>query len=217
MTDILSALFDLLLHVDQHIDALIDAYGIFTHAILFIVIFVETGLVIMPFLPGDSLLFAAGAFAGKGTLDLPLLLGLLSVAAIVGDSVNYWVGAKTGRRVFTAEHPLINKKYLVRAQEFYDRHGEMTIIIARFVPIVRTFAPFLAGVASMRYSKFLAYNITGGLLWVFSLVLAGYFLGGMPIVEENFTLVIYLIIATSILPGVIEFLRAKFRRKNDLR
>lgn len=213
--EILSALFgylvhafEVLLHLDKYLGAVIQDYGAWTYLILFLIIFCETGLVVTPILPGDSLLFAIGAFCGLGYLDLGLTLALLCAAAILGDTVNYAVGKFIGPKVFHYENSRIfRKEYLQKTHAFYEKYGGKTIIIARFVPIVRTFAPFVAGVGAMTYGKFLAYNVIGGLLWVLSITLAGYFFGNIPAVKNNFTAVIMGIIFVSILPGVIEYLR----------
>jgi len=197
-----------LLHLDKYLGAVIQDYGAWTYLILFLIIFCETGLVVTPILPGDSLLFAIGTFCGLGYLDLPLTLALLAAAAILGDTVNYAVGKYIGPKVFHYENSRIFKKeYLRKTHAFYEKYGGKTIIIARFVPIVRTFAPFVAGVGAMTYGKFLAYNVIGGLLWVFSITLAGYFFGNIPAVKNNFTAVIMGIIVVSVLPGVIEYIR----------
>ena len=201
---------DLFLHLDTHLQTVIQSYGTWTYVILFFIIFCETGLVVTPILPGDSLLFAAGAFAATGSLDLAWLLILLTVAAVLGDAVNYAVGHFMGPKVFSQpDSRFLKREYLDRTHQFYEKYGGKTIIIARFVPIVRTFAPFVAGVGSMTYAKFASYNITGGLLWVGVCVLAGYAFGNIPVVQENFTLVILGIIFVSILPGIIEFLRQR--------
>lgn len=213
--EILSALFgylvhafNVLMHLDKYLGGVIQAYGAWTYLILFLIIFCETGLVVTPILPGDSLLFAIGAFCGLGHLDLALTLGLLSVAAVLGDTVNYAVGHYIGPRAFHYENSRIFKKeYLQKTHAFYEKYGGKTIIIARFVPIVRTFAPFVAGVGAMTYGKFLAYNVAGGLLWVFSVTLAGYFFGNIPVVRNNFTAVIMGIIVVSVLPGAVEYVR----------
>jgi len=213
--EILSALFgylvhafNVLMHLDKYLGGVIQAYGAWTYLILFLIIFCETGLVVTPILPGDSLLFAIGAFCGLGHLDLALTLGLLSVAAVLGDTVNYAVGHYIGPRAFHYENSRIFKKeYLQKTHAFYEKYGGKTIIIARFVPIVRTFAPFVAGVGAMTYGKFLAYNVAGGLLWVFSVTLAGYFFGNIPVVKNNFTAVIMGIIVVSVLPGAVEYVR----------
>ena len=201
---------DLFLHLDTHLQTVIQSYGTWTYVILFLIIFCETGLVVTPILPGDSLLFAAGAFAATGALDLAWLLILLTVAAVLGDAVNYAIGHFMGPKVFSQpDSRFLKREYLDRTHQFYEKYGGKTIIIARFVPIVRTFAPFVAGVGSMTYAKFASYNITGGLLWVGVCVLAGYAFGNIPVVQENFTLVILGIIFVSILPGIIEFLRQR--------
>ena len=201
---------DLFLHLDTHLQTVIQSYGTWTYVILFLIIFCETGLVVTPILPGDSLLFAAGAFAATGSLDLAWLLILLTVAAVLGDAVNYAIGYFMGPKVFSQpDSRFLKREYLDRTHQFYEKYGGKTIIIARFVPIVRTFAPFVAGVGSMTYAKFASYNVIGGLLWVSVCVLAGYAFGNIPVVQENFTLVILGIIFVSILPGIIEFLRQR--------
>lgn len=208
--DILREFINIFFHLDKYLTLVIQQYDQWTYAILFAVIFCETGLVVTPLLPGDSLLFAAGAFAATGALNLFWLLGGLSVAAILGDTVNYWMGYAMGPRVFKeGNRRVFKKEYLDRTQAFYDKYGGKTIIIARFVPIVRTFAPFVAGVGKMNYGKFIFYNITGGLLWVAVCCFAGYFFGNIPVVKDNFTLVILAIIFISILPGVIELVRQR--------
>jgi membrane-associated protein len=201
---------DLFLHLDTHLNTVIRDYGMWTYLILFLIVFCETGLIVTPILPGDSLLFAAGTFAASGALDVTWLLLLLTVAAVLGDAVNYTIGHFMGPKVFAQEDSRIFKKeYLDRTHQFYEKYGGKTIIIARFVPIVRTFAPFVAGVGNMTYAKFASYNIIGGVLWVAVCVLAGYVFGNLPIVKENFTLVILGIIFISILPGIIEYLRQR--------
>ena len=209
--ELVGFLIDFVLHIDVHLAEIIRAYGGWTYLILFGIVFCETGLVVTPFLPGDSLLFAAGAFASAGALDPWVLFALLTVAAIVGDSVNYWIGARVGPKVFTEGHRFLNPKHLQRTHEFYERHGGKAIILARFVPIVRTFAPFVAGIGQMTYAKFLMYNVVGGVAWVGLFVSLGYFFGSLPAVEENFTLVIYAIVVISVLPMVWEFVRARLR------
>jgi len=201
-------LVDVLLNLDKHLDLVIRNYGIWTYAIFFVVIFLETGFVVTPFLPGDSLLFAAGAFASLGSLDLKWLIVVLSIAAIIGDTVNYWIGYVTGPRVFSKDRSrFLNKKYLDRTHQFYERYGGKTIILARFIPIIRTFAPFVAGMGMMTYSRFITYNIAGGIGWVVILVLGGYFFGNIALVKQNFSVAIFTIILISILPGIIEFIR----------
>jgi membrane-associated protein len=206
----LDYIIDLLLHLDRHLKVIIDTYGAWTYGILFVIIFCETGLVVTPFLPGDSLLFAAGAFAAAGVLDPWWILILLSVAAILGDSANYWIGERIGQRAFEPGHyRFLKPAYLQKTHQFYEKYGGKTIIIARFVPIVRTFAPFLAGVGTMSYRYFLTYNVVGGLLWTVGFVGVGYFFGNLPFVKNNFSLVIIAIIILSVMPGVIEFFRAR--------
>ena len=220
---LLKDFLDFFLHLDAHLFVLIQDYGIWIYAILFLIIFVETGLVVMPFLPGDSLLFAAGTFCAgvtKGTemaeLNLWLVLLLLIIAAILGDGVNYFLGKTIGAKVLQwkiGKRQLVKQKYIDQTQAFYEKHGSKTIIIARFVPIVRTFAPFIAGIGAMSYSKFLKFNIIGGIAWVCGLTLLGYFFGNLSFVQKNFELVIFGIIGLSLVPMVFEILRAKLGSK----
>jgi membrane-associated protein len=210
--DFVKSVMDLFLHLDDHLREIIAHYGVWTHLILFLIVFAETGLVVTPFLPGDSLLFAAGTFAALGSLDLWLVVVLLIGAAILGDTVNYWVGAWIGPRAFSGNVRFLRKDYLERTHAFYERHGGKTIILARFVPIIRTFAPFVAGVGAMSYPKFITYNIVGAVLWVGLFVPLGYFFGNFPAVKENFTLVILAIIAISVLPIALEAIRARRSR-----
>lgn len=209
--DVISNLIDLFLHLDKYLDVVIQTYGVWTYLLLFMIIFMETGLVVTPFLPGDSLLFAAGAFAGLGSLNVFILFLLLSVAAIIGDTVNYWIGHYIGPRAFSGDIRFLKKEHLDRTHEFYERHGGKTIILARFVPIVRTFAPFVAGVGAMSYGRFISYNIFGGILWVGLFAFGGYFFGNLPLVQNNFSLVVLAIIFLSILPAVFEFLKERRR------
>ncbi len=202
-------LIDLFLHLDVHLGELIQQYHTFTYVILLIVIFAETGFVFFPFLPGDSLLFAAGTFAAVGSLNVHLLFVILSCAAILGDTVNYWIGHYLGEKLFNKYPRTLKKEYIDKTNKFYEKYGGKTIIIARFVPIVRSFAPFVAGVGSMTYSKFISYNIIGGVLWCASFVYCGYFFGNLSIVKNNFSFVIIAIIFISILPGIIEFIKHK--------
>jgi len=214
--DFIAQLIDFLLHLDVHLDALVTSYEAWTYAILFIILFCETGLVVTPFLPGDSLLFAAGTLSARGgnPLDPGWLLLLLIVAAVLGDTVNYWIGHYIGPRVFHYEGSrLFKRQHLDRTHRFYEKHGGKTIIIARFIPIIRTFAPFVAGVGSMTYRKFIAYNVIGGVVWVLLFVLGGYYFGNIPVVKRNFTLVIMVIIILSVMPAVIEVLRQKYGKK----
>ena len=207
---LIGTLIDVLLHLDRHLSDVIQQYGVWTYLILFLIIFCETGLVVTPFLPGDSLLFAVGTFAAIGALDLWLAMLLLAVAAILGDSLNYAIGARLGPRVFRQEGVrFLNRKHLDRTHEFYERYGAKTIVIARFVPIVRTFAPFVAGIGQMSYPRFLFYNVAGALLWIVSLVVGGYLFGNIPVVRRNFSLVIFAIIGLSILPPIIEVWRQR--------
>jgi membrane-associated protein len=206
-------LIDIFLHLDKYLGAIIQDYGTLTYLLLFIVIFMETGLVVTPFLPGDSLIFAAGAFAGLGSLNPLLIFGLLGFAAILGDTANYWIGHYIGPRAFSGSIRFLKKEYLDRTHAFYEKHGGKTIILARFIPIIRTFAPFVAGVGAMTYGKFISYNIIGGLLWVAVFTFMGYFFGNLPIVQENFSLVIIAIILISIMPAVIEFVKEKLRQR----
>lgn len=212
MTELVTMLFDFVLHLDRHLGAIIAQYGVWTHLLLFLIVFCETGLVVTPFLPGDSLLFAAGTFAALGSLDVHLLVLLLAVAAIAGDTLNYWVGAWAGPRVLNGRSRWLRQDYLERTHRFYERHGGKTIILARFVPIIRTFAPFVAGVGAMSYRRFLLFNIVGGVVWVALFSYAGYFFGNIPVVRRNFTIVIMAIIVISVLPIAIEFLRARRQR-----
>ncbi len=211
--DIFFMVLSFLLHVDKHLFELVDAYGALVYLFLFLIVFCETGLVVTPFLPGDSLLFASGMLAGAGRLDLFALMAVLLAAAVVGDAVNYHVGRFLGPPVFEREYRLLNKKHLLRAQEFYERHGGKAIILARFVPVVRTFAPFVAGVATMRYARFFSFNITGALLWVGLLTPAGYFWGNLEWVQKNFSLLIYAIILVSCLPIAVEIARGLMRSR----
>jgi membrane-associated protein len=206
----LQYLIDLILHLDKHLDIIIKDFGVWTYAILFLIVFCETGLVVTPILPGDSLLFAAGALAGRGGLNVHLLALGLIVAAILGDAVNYMTGHFIGPKVFEKKNSKIFRpEYLEKTQKFYDKYGGKTIIIARFVPIVRTFAPFLAGVGKMNYFKFAMYNVSGAFLWVLSLTYAGYIFGEVPVVKNNFGLVVIGIIIVSILPAVFEIIKAR--------
>lgn len=222
--EIIKGLFDFILHLDNHLFQMIMDYGIWIYAILFLIIFVETGLVVMPLLPGDSLLFAAGTFCAgvvneageEAKLSLVLVLGLLIVAAIIGDGLNYFFGKTIGLKVLSWKiggKQIVKQKYIDQTHEFYEKHGPKTIIIARFVPIVRTFAPFVAGIGEMSYRKFIRFNIIGGITWVVGLTLLGYFFGNLEFVQKNFETVIFGIIGLSILPMIIEIIRNKFKKK----
>ncbi|HMZ04397.1 MAG TPA: DedA family protein [bacterium] len=213
--ELIAQFIDFFIHLDVHLGELIQNYGTWTYLILFLIIFAETGLVVTPILPGDSLLFAAGAFAGLGYLDPWWLFILLTVAGIIGDSVNYAVGLRIGPKIFHKENVrFLNKEYLQQAHMFYEKHGGKTIIFARFIPIIRTFAPFVAGIGQMTYRHFIFYNIIGSIAWVGLFVSSGYFFGNIPTVRKNFTLVIVAIIIISVIPAVIEFIRA--RRKSGI-
>ena len=204
--ELLAFLIDVVLHLDRHLAELVQNYGAWIYLILFLVIFAETGLVVTPFLPGDSLLFVAGTLAASGGMDPVLLMVLLCIAAIAGDSVNYAVGKHVGERLVRSGR-FVRQEHIDRTHAFFEKYGGKTIVIARFVPIVRTFAPFVAGMGAMDYGRFLFFNVTGGILWVVSLTTAGYFFGNLPIVKNNLSLVIIGIIIASIMPGVIEYLR----------
>lgn len=200
-------IFDFILHIDVHLGQIILQYGLVTYGILFAIIFVETGLVFVPFLPGDSLLFAAGAFAALGSLNLWIILGLMMIAAIAGDTLNYWIGHFFGDKLVANPNVPINKEHIEETQRFFDKHGGKTIIMARFVPIVRTFAPFVAGIGRMRYSQFVSYNIIGGVAWVCVATMAGFFFGNIPFVRENFSLVVLGIVGISVLPMIFPLVK----------
>jgi membrane-associated protein len=213
--ELINKIIDIVLHLDRYLGAIIQQYGLWTYAILFVVIFIETGFVVMPFLPGDSLLFAVGTFAAIGSFKVGWLILVLSAAAILGDTVNYWIGHYVGPKVFAKEKArFFKKEHLERTHAFYEKHGGKTIIIARFVPIIRTFAPFVAGIGRMSYGRFIAYNVVGGVGWVVLLVGAGYFFGNIQVVRKNFSLAILAIIAISTVPIVTEFLRHR-KKKPD--
>ena len=207
-----SQMVDFVLHIDHHLDQIIQTYGTWTYLLLFGIVFCETGLVVTPFLPGDSLLFAVGTFAARGSLDLVTSLTVLASASIIGDTVNYVIGRRVGPAVFQKkESRLFNPAHLVRAHHFYEKYGAKTIVLARFLPILRTFAPFVAGIGRMRYPKFLAFSVAGSATWVGLFVLAGYFFGNIPIVRDHFSIVIMVIIAMSVVPVVSEFIRHRGR------
>jgi membrane-associated protein len=208
-----SEILSFILHIDKHLAGLVDAYGVLVYGILFLIVFCETGLVLTPFLPGDSLLFAAGALAGAGALDISIVIPLLIAAAVIGDNVNYAIGRRIGPRVFHTGSRFFKQEYLVRTHAFYEKHGGKTIVLARFVPIVRTFAPFVAGVGRMEYRKFMAYNIGGGVGWVCFFCLLGYFFGGLSWVKENFSVTVIAIILVSVLPIAIEWIRHRRERR----
>jgi membrane-associated protein len=213
--EIIKFLIDFILHMDVHLNEIISNYGSWTYGILAGIIFLETGFVVTPFLPGDSLLFAAGTFASLGSLNPFLLFGLLTTAAIVGDTVNYHIGQYIGERAFSGEIKFLKQEYLEKTQDFYDKHGGKAIILARFVPIIRTFAPFVAGVGTMKYRKFIAYNVIGGIVWVAIFIFLGYYFGNIPFVKKNFELVIFAIIAISFIPPIYEFFKARKELKEE--
>jgi membrane-associated protein len=212
MADMLITFIDLFLHLDRYLGELLQYFGAGTYVVLFLIIFCETGLVVTPILPGDSLLFGLGAFAAnpflKGPLEVEWLFLTLSVAAIAGDTVNYAIGHYLGPRVFhNGQYRFLKREYLERTHRFYEKHGGKTIVIARFIPIIRTFAPFVAGIGEMNYSRFISYNVIGGIAWIATFVFGGYFFGNLPVIKNNFTLVIIAIVILSVLPGVIEYFR----------
>jgi len=211
--DLIKFVIDFILHIDVHLGQIILTYGVVTYAILFLIIFMETGLVFTPFLPGDSLLFAAGAFAALGSLNIFVLLFLLWLAAFLGDTSNYWIGHFFGKKL--VDHPKIpiDEKHIKETQKFFNKHGGKTIILARFIPFIRTFAPFVAGIGNMHYGQFISYNIIGGALWVAIATVSGFFFGNLPFVRENFSLVIFGVIIISLLPIIIEVLRKKLKKK----
>lgn len=204
---VIQFVLDLFLNLDTHLSAVISQYGAWTYALLFIVIFIETGFVVTPFLPGDSLIFAAATFAALGSLNVVLLFVLLAVAAVLGDTVNYWIGHYLGDRAYNIRW--IKKEYLERTHAFFERHGGKTIFLARFVPIIRTFAPFVAGIGRMSYGYFISYNVFGGIAWVGLFTAAGYLFGNIPFIRDHFSLVIMGIVVVSVLPMVIEAIRAR--------
>ena len=210
--ELIKHLFDVVLHIDRYLDFIIRNYGAWRYGILFLVIFCETGLVITPFLPGDSLLFAVGAIAAStGAMEPVSLFVLISLAAILGNTTNYWIGHKIGPAVFDKNSRFLNKEQLHKTHRFYEKHGGLTIIVTRFMPIIRTFAPFVAGVGAMTYAKFFIYNIIGGVLWAGSFIFAGYFFGNIPFIKKNFSIVIFAIIIISVLPAIIEFIKQRRR------
>jgi membrane-associated protein len=212
--ELITAFIDIVLHLDRHLQVLIQNYGAWIYLILFLIIFCETGLVVTPFLPGDSLLFVAGALAATGAMYVHGLFALLVAASFMGDNTNYWIGRYAGPRVFSREKSwLLNPAHIKRTQQFYERHGGKTVTIARFVPIVRTFAPFVAGIGRMVYPRFLFYCFAGAVLWIGSLVYAGYYFGNIPWVKQNLSLVIIGIIILSIMPGIVEFAKSRMRKR----
>ncbi|MBP7737309.1 MAG: DedA family protein [Spirochaetes bacterium] len=207
---------DIVLHVDRYLDMIIQTFGVWSYIILFVIVFCETGLVITPFLPGDSLLFAAGALAGIGSFDVTILMVVFPAAAIIGDNVNYWIGRSIGPRIFSRENVrFLNKKHLDRTHEFYEKHGGLAVIFGRFAPIIRTFMPFVAGIGKMNYAKFLAFDIFSGILWPAIFVLSGYFFGNLPFVKKYFSLVVIVIIVISVIPIVYQVVRMRFEKKEE--
>lgn len=210
--EIIAALVSFILHIDTHLGEIINNYGALSYLILFLIVFAETGFVFTPFLPGDSLLFAAGAFAALGSFNIFAILGLLWLASFLGDTANYWIGHFFGQKLIDNPKIPINKEHIEKAEEFYKKYGGKAIFLSRFVPIVRTFAPFVAGIGKMHYGKFIEYNATGGLVWVFSFTLVGYFFGNIPAVKHNFSIVVLGIILISVVPIVIEFIKSKSKK-----
>lgn len=213
---IIESLIDFILHIDKNLNLIIQNYGILTYLILFLIIFCETGLVVAPFFPGDSLIFVAAAFAGSGSLNIEWLIILFSLAAIIGDTVNYWIGNFVGPKIFHKKDArFFKKEYLDDANRFYEKHGGKAIVLARFIPIIRTFAPFVAGIGKMSYRRFIVYNILGGVAWVSIFSLGGYYFGSLPIVKENLSLVIFAIIFISLIPIMMKFLKSKIRKPKN--
>ncbi|MDD4973789.1 MAG: DedA family protein [Bacteriovorax sp.] len=211
--DIIHTIIDYLLHFEVHLDYVISNYHSWTYLFLFLILFIETGFVVMPFLPGDSLLFAVGAFASRGSFDFWSISGTLLMGAILGDTVNYSIGKFMGPKIFAKEnHKLLNIKHLEKAHNFYAKYGAKTIILARFIPIVRTFAPFVAGIGKMTYKKFMSYNVIGATLWIFSFIPLGYFFGNLPFIQRNFKFAMLAIVVISVVPGLIEYIREKRKR-----
>ncbi|MCY4778707.1 DedA family protein [Sphingobacterium sp. UT-1RO-CII-1] len=215
--ELIYSLVDFVLHIDKHLVEIVNDYQTWTYLILFLIVFAETGLVVTPFLPGDSLLFATGAIIAKPETDLNIFVmwGLLLIAGIIGDMVNYHIGQYIGPKAFSGKYKFLKKEYLDKTERFYDKYGGKTIIYARFVPIIRTFAPFVAGVGTMSYKSFAFYNVIGAILWVTSFLFIGYYFGGLPIIKENFTLVIFAIIVLSMLPPIIEIIKEKYSKKKE--
>ncbi|HVN49572.1 MAG TPA: DedA family protein [Bacteroidota bacterium] len=215
--DFLNSCFEFALHIDKHLLELCAMYGMWIYAILFAVLFCETGLVVTPFLPGDSLLFAVGSLAALGAMRVEFAIPLLMLAVFAGDNTNYWMGRTVGPKVFRQDHSkLFNKEYLTRTQTFYDKHGKITIILARFLPIIRTFAPFVAGIGKMRYRMFLLFSVLGSLFWVNLFIVVGYFFGNIPVIKQNFSLVIVVLVLIPGLPALMEFVKHFFRQKKKI-
>lgn len=214
--DFILKLIQIFIHLDEYLGEVIRNYGTWTYLLLFLIIFMETGFVVTPFLPGDSLIFAAGTFAGMGDINLWILWILLCGAAIAGDTANYWIGHYIGPKAFSGQIRFLRKDYLDRTHAFFERHGGKTIIIARFIPIIRTFAPFVAGVGAMTYGHFIAYNVIGGISWVSLFLLGGYFFGGLKFVQDNFSFVVLAIILISVMPAVVEFIKERARHSKEV-
>lgn len=214
--EIFSLVFNFILHIDTHLGQIIANYGVLTYLILFLIVFAETGFVFTPFLPGDSLLFAAGAFAALGSFNIFLLLGMFWLAAFLGDTVNYWIGHFFGQKLIDNPKIPINQDHIDKTQKFYDKHGGKTIFLARFIPIIRTFAPFVAGIGKMEYKKFIYYNATGGFTWVFGFTFLGYFFGNLSSIKENFSLVVVAIILLSVAPIIVEFVRSRLKKSKKI-
>lgn len=212
LMELIKFMFDFILHIDTHLGQIISTYGVMTYVILFVIIFMETGLVFTPFLPGDSLLFAAGAFAALGSLNIVALLFLLFIAAVLGDTANYWIGHFFGKQIIAHPRIPIDEEHIKETQKFYKKHGGKTIIIARFMPIIRTFAPFVAGIGTMDYAQFLLYNVIGAAIWVLLATLAGFFFGNIPFVRDNFSLVIIGVVLISVLPIFFEIIARKLKK-----
>lgn len=212
MVNLINLFIEIFVHLDKNLALLVNSYGILIYPLLFLIIFAETGLVLFPFLPGDSLLFAAGALAALGSMNILLLFLIITVAAVLGDTVNYWIGHYLGSRVFREQSKFFKKEYLLKTQAFYDKYGAKTIVLARFIPIVRTFAPFVAGIGRMNYSKFLLYNVVGGLAWVALFLFAGYFLGRLEFIKNNFSIFILIIIFLSLMPLFIEYIKHRIKK-----
>jgi len=214
--DIIMSFINAIMHIDKYLTLIVENYGVLSYGILFLIIFIETGVVIMPFLPGDSMLFAAGALAGIGSMNIFTLLIVVYLAAVLGDTTNYYIGKKIGKKILAKEEVrFINKDYLIKAQTFYEEHGSMTIVIARFIPIIRTFAPFVAGIGEMDYSKFIPYNMIGGGLWVSLFLGGGFFFGNLSFIRNHFSYMLIAIIIISLLPGVIVFIKEKRKKRGD--
>ena len=209
--------FEYFLHIDRHLGVLVESYGLLTYAIIFLIIFLETGVILTPFLPGDSLIFAAGVLATVTILNPVWLFVIIFVAAVLGDTTNYWIGHVVGSKIFEKDRPFINENYLKRTQIFYEKHGKKTIILARFIPIVRTFAPFVAGISKMQYGIFLTYNILGGLIWSGLFVFLGYFFGNLPIVKNNFGITVVIIIIVSMIPAFVEYWKSKRAKPESIK